>query len=177
MFGGKYRSSLLSSSIFNQPRTQARTRHKAHTTKSKSTLSTTTMKSAADRRRKCRPLAMTMSESQFVISTPITTSTIQSNLIYDQWQWHPAVRFTISGILGNAVFWGLDRMLFPLIVRTTTASVRLKRTVASMPNNKFVLIGGGVSTWINNNAASVSFFVAYLLDIAIQREFNSTTHI
>ena len=64
-------------------------------------------------------------------------------------------------------------MLFPLIVRTTS-SVRLKRTVASMPNNKFILIGGGASTWINNNAASVSFFVAYLLDIAIQREWIST---
>ncbi len=117
---------------------------------------------------------MTMSDSQFVMSTPITTSTIQSNLIfYDQWQWHPAVRFAISGVLGNAVFWGLDRMLFPLIVRTTS-SVRLKRTMASMPNNKFILIGSGASTWINNNAASVSFFVAYLLDIAIQREWIST---
>ena len=111
------------------------------------------------------PTATTMkSQSQLVISTPITTNTIQSNKFGPT-----AVRFAISGVLGNAVFWGLDMMLFPLIVRTTS-SVRLKRIVTSMPNNKFFLVGGNASTWINNNAASVSFFVAYLLDIAVQRE-------
>ena len=110
------------------------------------------------------PATTMKSQSQLDISTPITTNTIQSNKFGPT-----AVRFAISGVLGNAVFWGLDMMLFPLIVRTTS-SVRLKRIVTSMPNNKFFLVGGNASTWINNNAASVSFFVAYLLDIAVQRE-------
>ena len=54
-------------------------------------------------------------------------------------------------------------MLFPVIVRT---AARL-----SVSNRSSTIISG--SKWTNANAASVSFFVAYLLDIAVQRKQNT----
>mmetsp|Transcript_4557 Transcript_4557/g.10302 ORF Transcript_4557/g.10302 Transcript_4557/m.10302 type:complete len:221 (-) Transcript_4557:1829-2491(-) len=79
------------------------------------------------------------------------------------WQHNDAIRFGASGILGNAIFFGLDKILFPVIVR---AAVRL-----STSDRSAIVVSG--STWINENAASVSFFVAYLLDIAVQHLLNA----
>ena len=69
------------------------------------------------------------------------------------------MRFAVSGILGNAIFYGLDKVLLPVIEHTANRS--------SASNNRAIVLG---SRWINDNAASVSFFVAYLLDISVQRK-------
>jgi len=69
------------------------------------------------------------------------------------------MRFAVSGILGNTIFYGLDKVLLPVIEHTSNRS--------SASNNRAVVLG---SKWISDNAASVSFFVAYLLDIAVQRK-------
>lgn len=90
--------------------------------------------------------------SPFLISAPLAAA----------WQQNDAIRFGTSGILGNAIFFGLDKKLFPVIVRT---ALRL-----SASDTSSIAIG---SKWINKNAASVSFFVAYLLDIAVQRKSKS----
>lgn len=87
---------------------------------------------------------------------------LSNNVVSTAWKQNSAVRFGASGILGNAVFFGLDKILFPLIVR---AAVRLS------VSNKSVIASW--SKWTNDNAASVSFFVAYLLDIALQHFFNA----
>ena len=69
------------------------------------------------------------------------------------------MRFAASGILGNAVFFYLDRLLLPIIRSKSTMPITVK-------DPKF----DSAVTWIHNNAESVSFFVAYLLDIIFQRK-------
>ena len=82
-----------------------------------------------------------------------------SSTIVQLWKQNTGVRFAASGILGNAVFFYLDRLLLPIIRSKSTMSITVK-------NPKF----DSAVTWIHNNAESVSFFVAYLLDIIFQRK-------
>ena len=92
----------------------------------------------------------------FLASAPlaaVSTGGGGNNFLHDLWQ-QTAIRFGTSGILGNTIFFMLDKALFPLIVQATgrlSTSTTIK--------------------WIHQNAASVSFFVAYLLDIAVQRKY------
>ena len=96
--------------------------------------------------------------STFLLSAPLTA--VRSSAVCAAWEKSPAVvKFGASGILGNAVFFGLDRVLFPLVVR---AALRF-----SASNRSTVV---SVARRVNDNAASVSFFVAYLLDIGVQRK-------
>lgn len=99
----------------------------------------------------------------FLASAPlaaVSTGCGGNNFLHDLWQ-QTAIRFGTSGILGNTIFFMLDKALFPLIVQATgrlSTSTTIK--------------------WIHQNAASVSFFVAYLLDIAVQRKYLvHSTHI
>ena len=100
-----------------------------------------------------------MSSAVFLASAPLSVfnNTGAGGSIIEwgkeTWQHNTAIRFAVSGIMGNAIFFALDRALYPLI--TNTAS---RLTVSN------------VSKWMIQNAASLSFFVAYLLDIAIQRK-------
>jgi len=99
--------------------------------------------------------------SPYLVSAPLTAN-LRSSIVYEVWKENSALRFGCSGLLGNAAFFGLDKILFPLVVRT---AFRL-----SASNKSSVVIW---SKWINKNAASVSFFVAYLLDIALQHFLNA----
>ena len=93
----------------------------------------------------------------FLASAPlaaVSTGGGGSNFLHDLWHHNSAIRFGTSGILGNTIFFMLDKALFPLIVQATG------RLSTSTPIK-----------WIHQNAASVSFFVAYLLDIAVQRKY------
>ena len=80
-----------------------------------------------------------------------------SSTIVQLWKQNTGVRFVASGILGNAVFFYLDRLLLPIIRKSTISS-----TIKSAKFDTAV-------TWIHRNVESVSFFVAYLLDIIFQR--------
>jgi hypothetical protein len=93
------------------------------------------------------------------ISASLNTS-VKNSCFYEVWRQNHSIRFAVSGILGNAIFYGLDKVLLPVIEHTAIRS--------SASNNRSICVG---SRWINKNAASVSFFVAYLLDIAVQRKF------
>jgi len=90
----------------------------------------------------------------FLVSAPVGGG--GSSFLYNAWQQNTAIRFGTSGILGNAIFFGLDRILFPVILNAAGKSA-----------------SDNMSKWIIHNAASVSFFVAYLLDIAIQHILNA----
>lgn len=99
--------------------------------------------------------------SPYLISAPLITN-FRNSTCYAAWKQNSAIRFGASGILGNIVFFGLDKILFPVIVR---AAVKLSLS------NKSAIVSW--SKWINENAVSVSFFVAYLLDIALQHFLNA----
>mmetsp|Transcript_13491 Transcript_13491/g.28948 ORF Transcript_13491/g.28948 Transcript_13491/m.28948 type:complete len:239 (-) Transcript_13491:3716-4432(-) len=101
--------------------------------------------------------------SLYLISAPLTTTNFKSSVLYATWKQNSAIRFITSGILGNVVFFGLDKILFPVILRVAS---RL-----SVSTDKSVIVSG--SKWTKKNAASVSFFVAYLLDIALQHFLNA----
>ena len=98
----------------------------------------------------------------FLISAPLATG-MRNSALADVWENNSAIRFGTSGLLGNAIFFGLDKALFPLIVRTA---------VSISASNQSTIANG--SKWVQQNAASVSFFVAYLLDIAVQRKSEIT---
>ena len=94
----------------------------------------------------------------FLVSAPLSANTVGgggSSFLYKIWQQNTAIRFGTSGILGNAIFFGLDRILFPVILNAAGRSA------------------SNMSKLIVHNAASVSFFVAYLLDIAVQHLLNA----
>ena len=93
-----------------------------------------------------------------LVSAPLSANTVGgggSSFLYNVWQQNTAIRFGTSGILGNAIFFGLDRILFPVILNAAGRSA------------------SNMSKWISHNAASVSFFVAYLLDIGVQHILNA----
>ena len=94
----------------------------------------------------------------FLVSAPLSANTVGgggSSFLYNAWQQNTVIRFGTSGILGNAIFFGLDRILFPVILNAAGRSA------------------SNMSKLIVHNAASVSFFVAYLLDIAVQHLLNA----
>ena len=78
--------------------------------------------------------------------------------IRDYWVENSAIRFATSGLLGNAIFFGLDVVFLPVIkgIGATEAYQRQCFIKASKT--------------ISNNAESISFFLAYLVDIIVQRE-------
>ena len=84
---------------------------------------------------------------------------VKNGYFYEAWRQHHSIRFAVSGILGNGFFYGLAKLLLPVIKHTAIRS--------SASDFSPIVVG---SKWISKNAASVSFFVAYLLDIAVQRE-------
>eukprot|EP00804_Cyclotella_cryptica_P001032 CCRYP_008357-RA/>CCRYP_008357-RA protein AED:0.19 eAED:0.19 QI:159/1/1/1/0/0/2/313/105 len=79
-----------------------------------------------------------------------------STMMVKTWKQNSGMRFVASGILGNLVFFSLDNLLLLIILqwsdtgRPATASAATK--------------------WIRRHAESVSFFVAYMLDIIVQRK-------
>ena len=83
------------------------------------------------------------------ISASLNTN-VKHSFFYDVWHQNHSIRFAVSGILGNVIFYGLDKVLLPVVKHMSS-----------------IIVG---SKWIDKNAASVSFFVAYLLDIAVQRK-------
>lgn len=100
-----------------------------------------------------------IASNQLAHSHAITTTVAQV------WRSHTGIRFAVSGILGNAIFFGLDKLLLPIVLKITDTN---KRNVlfASRKSEFDALL-----KWISHNAESVSFFVAYLLDIVVQRKY------
>mmetsp|Transcript_29218 Transcript_29218/g.58288 ORF Transcript_29218/g.58288 Transcript_29218/m.58288 type:complete len:269 (+) Transcript_29218:78-884(+) len=99
----------------------------------------------------------------------MSTAVIKTQLI-QAWQDQPAIRFATSGIIGNGIFFGLDTLLYPLIVGA--AKELVTSTASASPSSKRRVLGS-VAKWLGENAASVSFFVAYLLDIFVQHFLNA----
>ena len=93
------------------------------------------------------------------LGSPSLNTNVKNSFFYDALRENQSMKFAVSGILGNAIFYGLDKVLLPLIEHTSNRS--------SACNNRAIALG---SKWISDNAVSVSFFVAYLLDIAVQRK-------
>lgn len=89
----------------------------------------------------------------------ITTNTIASALV-EVWKQNTGIRFAASGILGNAIFFGLDKLLLPIILHISD-----DKTLFTLRRDCQTLF-----KWMHGNAESVSFFVAYLLDIIVQRK-------
>ncbi|KAL7480526.1 hypothetical protein ACHAW6_012034 [Cyclotella cf. meneghiniana] len=82
-----------------------------------------------------------------------------SGTIVQTWKQNTGIRFAISGVLGNLIFFSLDKLLLPIIVKCADSGKSATVSAASK--------------WISRNAESVSFFVAYLLDIIVQHFFNA----
>ena len=72
------------------------------------------------------------------------------------WEENAAVRFAASGFIGNAIFFGLDMAFLPIIRGASQRQcfVKASKTIAT-------------------NAESISFFVAYLVDIVVQHFLNA----
>eukprot|EP00584_Thalassiosira_punctigera_P007870 CAMPEP_0172535824 /NCGR_PEP_ID=MMETSP1067-20121228/7662_1 /TAXON_ID=265564 ORGANISM="Thalassiosira punctigera, Strain Tpunct2005C2" /NCGR_SAMPLE_ID=MMETSP1067 /ASSEMBLY_ACC=CAM_ASM_000444 /LENGTH=210 /DNA_ID=CAMNT_0013320779 /DNA_START=80 /DNA_END=709 /DNA_ORIENTATION=+ len=100
--------------------------------------------------------------SLYLISVPLTNN-LRNSAFYAAWETNSAIRFGAAGLLGNAVFFGLDKMLLPTVVRAAST--------LSVSDRSAVIISW--SRWTKDNAASVSFFLAYLLDIALQHFLNA----
>ena len=90
------------------------------------------------------PLAITLTAPHVVAS------------IRDYWAENSAIRFATSGLIGNAIFFGLDRAFLPLII--------------GMSERQFLI---KASKTVANNAESISFFAAYLVDIFAQHFLNA----
>ena len=92
-------------------------------------------------------------------SAPITTVHCCRNGVISVWKRNDSIRFFVSGLIGNVAFFGLDKALLPVVSR-----VALRLSASDKP----YLVQCSKS--IGKNATSVSFFVAYLVDIALMRE-------
>jgi hypothetical protein len=79
-----------------------------------------------------------------------------SNTIVQTWKQNTGIRFAAAGVLGNLIFFSLDKLLLPIIVKCAYSGKSATVSAASK--------------WIRRNAESVSFFVAYMLDIIVQRK-------
>ncbi len=99
----------------------------------------------------------------------MSAAVIKTQLI-QAWQDQPAIRFAASGIIGNGIFFGLDTLLYPSILRAAKDLVTSTAPVLTMSKRR---IAGNLAKWVENNAASISFFVAYLLDIFVQHFLNA----
>jgi hypothetical protein len=89
------------------------------------------------------------------------TNTLTSTII-QTWNQHSGIRFAASGILGNAIFFGLDKLLLPIILEISRDK---SGPLAAARKADF----GAALNWVHLHAESVSFFVAYVLDIIVQR--------
>lgn len=113
------------------------------------------------------PLPLPHQSSMRSIQSVMSVPCLISVPFYTAWSsTPPAIRFGMAGTIGNAAFFGLDRMLLPLIAHTAG--------VLSSESKKGMVISW--SKWVGRNAASVSFFVAYLLDIALMRKWSSARY-
>lgn len=74
----------------------------------------------------------------------------------DYWANNPTIRFAMSGLIGNAIFFGLDKAFLPIIIIASHRPLMVR-----------------VSKIIATNAESISFFLAYLVDIIIQHFLNA----
>jgi len=72
------------------------------------------------------------------------------------WAENSAIRFATSGLIGNAIFFGLDVAFLPIIIGASQKQCFIK-----------------ASKTIATNAESISFFVAYLVDIFLQHFLNA----
>ncbi len=72
------------------------------------------------------------------------------------WSENAAVRFAASGFIGNAIFFGLDIAFLPIIKGASQKQCFIK-----------------ASKTIADNAESISFFAAYLVDIIVQHFLNA----
>lgn len=103
---------------------------------------------------------LSVASNQLMKSNVITTTIAQG------WRSNTGIRFAVSGILGNTIFFGLDKLLLPIILEMADGNSR---------NVLFALRKSDASLkWIRRNAESISFFVAYLLDIIVQRKYGCT---
>jgi hypothetical protein len=91
------------------------------------------------------------------------------------WKQNSVLRFAASGVCGNAVFYGLDKLILPLIVRASDGFIG--SSSSSTTTLSFMSKRGAIAVslvkWLRANAESVSFFVSYLLDIFVQRKLKS----
>ncbi|KAL3789523.1 hypothetical protein ACHAWO_004241 [Cyclotella atomus] len=92
------------------------------------------------------------------------TNTLTSTII-QTWNQYTGVRFAASGILGNAIFFGLDKLLLPIILQISSDT---SGTLAAARKAEF----DAALKWVHQHAESVSFFVAYALDIVVQRAYS-----
>lgn len=76
--------------------------------------------------------------------------------IRNYWVENSAIRFAASGLIGNAIFFGLDVSFLPVIKLASQRQCFLKASKA-----------------ISSNAESISFFLAYLVDILVQHFLNA----
>lgn len=97
----------------------------------------------------------------FALSAQLADTTATSTIV-QAWKQNTGIRFAASGIIGNAIFFGLDKLLLPVILQISNG----KSATLSPLRRDF----DSVFKWIRSNAESVSFFVAYLLDIIVQRK-------
>jgi len=82
--------------------------------------------------------------------------------IRNYWAENSAIRFAASGLIGNAIFFGLDVSFLPVIKSIGTASEAYQRQCFLK-----------ASRAISSNAESISFFLAYLVDILVQHFLNA----
>jgi hypothetical protein len=92
------------------------------------------------------------------------------------WKKNSVLRFAASGVCGNAVFYGLDKLILPLIVRASdgfigSSSSSSTTTLSFMSKRGTIAVS--LVKWLRANAESVSFFVSYLLDIFVQHFLNA----
>ena len=82
------------------------------------------------------------------------------------------------------MFFGLDKFLFPMILRLADRLLSLSPSSLSSQSlddeaKRSTRVSGeladhilvGLFEWVRGNAESVSFFVAYFLDIVVQRKY------
>ena len=105
-----------------------------------------------------------MNFSRSVSNQVLQQKTISTTIVHT-WKQNTGIRFAASGILGNAIFFSLDKLLLPLILQMTESN-----KLGTMSTWKRRDLSKAASKWLSQNAESVSFFVAYLLDIIAQRE-------
>ena len=82
--------------------------------------------------------------------------------IRNYWVENSAIRFAASGLIGNVIFFGLDVSFLPVIKGIGTASEAYQRQCFLK-----------ASKAISSNAESISFFLAYLVDILVQHFLNA----
>ncbi len=80
--------------------------------------------------------------------------------IRNYWMENSAIRFAASGLIGNVIFFGLDVSFLPVI-----------KGIGSEAYQRQCFLKA--SRAISSNAESISFFLAYLVDILVQHFLNA----